>query len=49
MLDSESVTSLLGRFTDIIDELTTVEEIVDPGFMVRTTLSNFSKPWGPFF
>jgi hypothetical protein len=48
MLDSESFTSFLGGFTDIRDELAVVEEIVDPGFMVRTTLNNFSKPWGPF-
>jgi hypothetical protein len=47
MLDSESVPSFLGRFTEISDELATVGEIVDPGFMVRTTLNNFSKPWGP--
>jgi hypothetical protein len=48
MLDSESVTSFLGRFTQIRDELAIVGEIVDPNFMVRTTLNNFTKPWGPF-
>jgi hypothetical protein len=48
MLDSESVTSFLGRFTQIRDELAAVGEIVDPDFMVRTTLNNFTKPWGPF-
>ena len=48
MLDSESVTSFLGRFTEIRDELVAVGEILDPGFMVRTTLNNFTKPWGPF-
>jgi hypothetical protein len=47
MLDSESVSSLLGRFTEIRDELAVVGEIVDPGFMVRTALNSFSKPWGP--
>jgi hypothetical protein len=30
MLDSESVTSFLGRFTEIKDELVVVREIVDP-------------------
>jgi len=48
ILDSESVTSFLGRFTEIRDELAAVGEIVDPSFMVRIALNNFSKPWGPF-
>jgi hypothetical protein len=48
MLKTESVTSYLGRFTQIRDELAAVREIVDPDFMVRTTLNNFTKPWGPF-
>jgi hypothetical protein len=48
MLDFESVTLFLGRFTQIRDELAAIEEIVDPGFMVRTTLNNFTKSWGPF-
>jgi hypothetical protein len=43
MLKSKSVTSYLGRFTQIRDELAVVREIVDPDFMVRTTLNNFSK------
>jgi hypothetical protein len=44
MLDSESVTSFLGRCTKIRDELAAIGEIVDPGFMVRTALNSFSKP-----
>jgi hypothetical protein len=48
MLNSESLTSYLGRFTQIQDELVALEEIVDPNFLVRTTLNNFSKPWGSF-
>jgi hypothetical protein len=48
MLNSESVTSYLGRFTQIRDELVVVGEIVDLYFLVRTTLNNFSKPWGSF-
>jgi hypothetical protein len=48
MLDSESVTSFLGRFTQIRDELAAVGEIVDPDFMVRTALNSFTKPWGSF-
>jgi hypothetical protein len=48
MLDSKSVSSFLGRFTKIRDELAAVGEIVDPRFMVRTALNIFSKPWGAF-
>jgi hypothetical protein len=48
MLDSKSIISFLGRFTQIRDELAAVGEIVDLDFMVRTTLNNFTKPWGPF-
>jgi hypothetical protein len=48
MLDFDSVTSFLGRFTEIIDELAVIRQIVDPSFMVRTNLNKFSKPWGPF-
>ena len=48
MLDFETVTSYLGRFTHIRDELAAVGEIVDPDFLVRTALNNFSKPWGSF-
>jgi hypothetical protein len=48
MLKIESVTSYLGRFTQIRDELATIREIVDSDFMVGTTLNNFTKPWVPF-
>ena len=48
MLNSESVTSYLGRVTQIQYELVAVREIVDLYFLVRTTLNNFSKPWGSF-
>jgi hypothetical protein len=48
MLKIESITSYLGIFTQIQDELAAVREIFDPEFMVRTTLNNFSKPWGSF-
>jgi hypothetical protein len=41
MLDSESVTSFLNRFTQIRDELAAVGEIVDPDFLVRTALKTF--------
>jgi hypothetical protein len=44
MLKTNLVTSYLGRFTQIRDELAMVREIVDPNFMVRTYLNNFSKP-----
>jgi hypothetical protein len=48
MLDFESVTSSLGIFTQIRDELVVVGEIVDPDFLVRTVLNIFSKPWVSF-
>jgi hypothetical protein len=48
MLKSESVTSFLGRYTQIRDEVGAVGELVDPYSMVRTALNNFTKPWGPF-
>jgi hypothetical protein len=48
MLKNESMTSILGRYTQIRDELGAVGEVVDPNSMVRTTMNNFTKPWGPF-
>jgi hypothetical protein len=48
MLKDESVTSFLGRYTQIRDELGAVGEVVNPNSMVRTTLNNFTKSWGPF-
>jgi hypothetical protein len=48
MLQDESVTSFIGQYTQIIDELGAVGEVVDLDSMVRTTLNNFTKPWGPF-
>jgi hypothetical protein len=48
MLKNESITSYLGRYTQIRDELASVGEVVDPDSIVRTTLNNFNKPWGPF-
>jgi hypothetical protein len=48
MLKDESVTSFLGRYTHIRDELGAVGEVVDPNSIVRTTMNIFTKPWGPF-
>jgi hypothetical protein len=48
MLEDESITSFLGQYTQIGDELGAVGEVVEPNSMVRTTLNNFTKPWGPF-
>jgi hypothetical protein len=48
MLDFETITSYLGIFTQIRDELAAIEEIVDLDFLVRTALNSFSKPWGSF-
>jgi hypothetical protein len=48
MLQDESITSFLGQYTQIRDELGAVGEVVEPNSMVRTTLNSFTKPWGPF-
>jgi hypothetical protein len=48
MLKNESVTSYLGQYTQIRDDLAAAREVVDPDSMVRTALNNFIKPWGPF-
>ena len=48
MLKNESVTSFLGRYTQIKDELGAVREMVDPNSMVRIAMNSFTKPWGPF-
>jgi hypothetical protein len=48
MLQDELVTSFLGRYTQIRDELGAVGEVVDPNSMVTTALNSFTKPWGPF-
>jgi hypothetical protein len=48
MLKDESVTSFLGRYTQIRDELGVVGEVVEPNSLVRQALNSFTKPWGPF-
>jgi hypothetical protein len=48
MLEDESVTSFLGRYTQIRDDLGAIGEVVNPNSMVRTALNSFTKPWGPF-
>jgi hypothetical protein len=48
MLEDESVTSFLGRYTQIKDELAVVEEVVNPNSLVRQAMNSFTKPWGPF-
>jgi len=48
MLNFESVTSFLGRFTQIRDELVVIGETLEPNFMVRKNLNSFTKPWGSF-
>jgi hypothetical protein len=48
MLKDESVTSFLGRYTQIRDELGAVGEVVEPNSLVRQDLNSFTKPWGPF-
>jgi hypothetical protein len=48
MLKDESVTSFLGRYIQIRDELGAVGEVVDPNSLVRQAMNSFTKPWGPF-
>jgi hypothetical protein len=48
MLEDESITSFLGRYTQIKDDLGVFEEVVDPKSMARKYLNSFTKPWGPF-
>jgi hypothetical protein len=48
MLEDELVTSFLGRYTQIIDELAAVGEVVNPNSLVRQAMNSFTKPWGPF-
>jgi hypothetical protein len=48
MLKDESVTSFLGRYTQIRDDLGAVREVVDPNSLVRQAMNSFTKPWGPF-
>ena len=48
MLEDESVTLFLGRYTQIKDELAVVGEVVNPNSLVRQAMNSFTKPWGPF-
>jgi hypothetical protein len=48
MLENESVTSFLGRYTQIRDELAVVGEVVNPNSLVRQAMNSFTKLWGPF-
>jgi hypothetical protein len=48
MLEDETVTSFLGRYTQIRDELAAVGEVVNPNSLVRQAMNSFTKPWGPF-
>ena len=48
MLEDESVTSFIGRYTQIRDEMGAVREVVEPNSMVRIALNSFTKQWGPF-
>jgi hypothetical protein len=48
MLEDESVTSFLARFTQIRDELGVVGEVIVPNSLVRQALHSFTKPWAPF-
>jgi uncharacterized membrane protein YgcG len=48
MLEDESVTSFLARFTQIRDELGAVGEVIVPNSLVRQALHSFTKPWASF-
>jgi hypothetical protein len=48
MLEDESVTSFVGRYTQIKDELGVVGEVENPNSLVRTTMNIFTKSWVPF-
>jgi hypothetical protein len=48
MLKDESVTSFLGRYTQIRDELAAVREVVNLKSLVRQAMNSFNKPWVPF-
>jgi hypothetical protein len=48
MLEDESVTSFLGRYTQIKDEIAAVEEVANPNSLVRQAMNRFTKPWSPF-
>jgi hypothetical protein len=48
MLEDESVTSFLGRYTQIRDELVAIREVVNPNSLVRQAMNSFTKQWGPF-
>jgi hypothetical protein len=48
MLEDESVTSFLGRYTQIKDKLGAIREVVKPNYLVGIAMNSFTKPWGPF-
>jgi hypothetical protein len=48
MLKDELVTSFLGRYTQIRDNLGATKEVVNPNSLVRITMNSFTKYWGPF-
>jgi hypothetical protein len=48
MLKDELMTSFLGRYTQIRDELRAIGEVVEPNSLVRQALNSFTKSWGPF-
>jgi hypothetical protein len=48
MVEADTITPYLTRFSQIRDELAAVGEIVDPSELVRMALNGFSKPWKSF-
>jgi hypothetical protein len=48
MLKDELVTSFLGRYTKIRDNLGAAEEVVNPNSLVRKTMNSFTNYLGPF-
>jgi hypothetical protein len=43
MLEDESVTSFLGRYTQIKGDLAAIREVVNPNSLVRQAMNSFSK------
>jgi hypothetical protein len=48
MLKDELVTSFIGHYTHIRDDLASFEEVVNPNSLVRKAMNSFTKLWGPF-
>jgi hypothetical protein len=48
MLKDQSITSFLGKYTQIKDAPAALEEVVNPNSLVRQAMNSFTKSWDPF-